>query len=120
MVVFTGGNRQDSTSLTIRRCGVEVSFDDQGTPHPAIARTVLHDDHARTRKESKIAFTVRDGIAQLVGFVEPDQPSIPHFKTVPIACEQVATITDIRDVEPSSETVGRHFAHGRQLSQSED
>jgi uncharacterized protein with ATP-grasp and redox domains len=103
------------TSQKIRKCGVEVSVDQNGTPHSAVARTVLSDDEQKTTRETKIAFHISDGVAFFEGFVEPDQVSVPHFKTVPAACEQVSNVSGITDAESPIETISHLFSEGREL-----
>jgi hypothetical protein len=117
MVTFAKQNTTDSASPSVRRCGVELTFDDEGTPQSAVARTVISQNHPQVRRETQIAFSIRDGTAQLTGFVKPDQPAVPHLKTVPVACEQVSNIPSIEAVEHPSETLNRIFETGRQLDQ---
>jgi len=99
----------------IRQCGVEISFDEHGKPHSAVARTVLYHGENNIRHETKIAFQIKDRVAFFEGFVEPNQASVPHFKTVPAACEQVANVAPISDVESPVETIGRFFSTGQEL-----
>lgn len=116
MVEFMSRDHNNPQSPTVRRCGVDVSVDEQGTPHSAVTRTVLYHHDPDLRYETQIAFSVQDGIAQLTGFVSPDQPSLPHFQTIPIACEQTANIAGIETVEQPDETMARQFARGRAIS----
>jgi hypothetical protein len=117
MVTFAEQNTKDSTKPSVRRCGVDLAFDDEGTPQSAVARTVLYQIQPQVRRETQIAFSIHDGVAKLTGFVKPDQPAVPHFKTVPIACEQVANITSIDTVEHPSKTLSRVFEVGRHLDE---
>jgi hypothetical protein len=120
MVNFAKQNIKDSASPSVRRGGVDLAFDDEGTPQSAVARTILYYNQPRIQRETQIAFSIRNGTAQLAGFVEPDQPAVPHFKTVSIACDQVANVTSVEAVEPPSETLDRLFEYGRQLDQPRD
>lgn len=117
MVTFEEQSTKGSSKPSVRHCGVDLAFDDEGTPQSAVARTVLYQNQPQIRRETKIAFSIHDSTAQLTGFVKPDQPAVPHFKTVPVACEQVANITSVEAVENPSETLNRIFEIGRQLDQ---
>lgn len=99
----------------VRTCGVELSFDDTGTPHSAVARTVLYQSSPDVSYETQIAFKIEDRAARLQGFVEPSQPSKPHFETVPAACEQVQQIPLVDEVESPVETLSGYFERGRQF-----
>lgn len=103
----------------IRRCGVEVSFDTDGTPYSAVVRTQLHKADMDMSWETKIVFVISDGVAYFSGFTEPDQASVPHFKTIPAACEQIANIAGVQDVESPEETLGRLLTTGRELPRAD-
>lgn len=103
----------------IRQSDVEISYDGHGNPYSAVARTILYHGEYNIRHETKIAFQIKDGVAFFEGFVEPDQVSVPHFKTVPAACEQVANVESVSDVESPLETIGRLFSTGQELPRTE-
>lgn len=116
MMIDTDAPLEDAK---IRRCGVETSFDEHGTPYSVVARTVLYHGEDSIQHETKIAFHIEDRVAFFKGFVEPDQASVPHFITIPAACEQVANVELISDVEPPLETIGRFFSTGQKLPRTE-
>jgi hypothetical protein len=64
MVEFISRNKSELPELRFRKCGVDVSVDDHGIPHSAVARTVLYHGHgdSQTRYETRIAFSIQNGI----------------------------------------------------------
>jgi hypothetical protein len=115
-VNFLGPDKDAPSDARFRRCGVDVSLDSSGAAHSAVARTMFYPEHMSSRYETEIAFGIREGTAQLEGFVTPEQPSRPHFKTVPVACAQVSNVSTVGAVERPEETLGRWFEHGRYIA----
>jgi hypothetical protein len=105
----------DDTSPQIRQCGVDVSFNADGDPYSAVSRSQILDSSLDTTYEAQVVFRISDGIACFEGFTEPDQPSVPHFKTIPSACKQVANIPSVQNVESPEETLGQILALGREI-----
>jgi hypothetical protein len=69
-------------------------------------------------RETKIAFHISAGTAYFEGFTEPNQPTVPHFKTIPAACEQIGNVPSIQNVESPEETLGYLLTAGRKFPQS--
>lgn len=105
----------DDASPRIRHRGVDVSFDADGIPNSAVARSQIYESGSSITYEAQIVFRIRDDIAYFEGFSEPDQPSVPHFKMIPAACKQIANVPSVQDVESPEETLGQIMTLGRKI-----
>lgn len=118
-VNFLSQEQKAPSAAQIRQCGVDLSLDSSGHPHSAVARTKLYPESQYISYETRIAFQICDGVGRFQGIVEPNQPSWPHFNTLPAACTHVANINEVRSVEQPEEPLSRLFEQGRWIAHTD-